>query len=117
MLPPRTRSKGIRIEAIRFRDPALPFQERADDLLGRLTAEEKIAMLHQRSPAVPRLALAEFWTGTEGVHGASWRDHQGTGRVLPATVFPQPPGIAAAWDPELARDIGRATGKQIRALH
>ena len=68
-------------------------------------------MLHQRSPAVPRLAVAEFLTGTEGVHGASWRDHEGTGEVLPATVFPQPPGIAASWDPELARDIGRATGR------
>jgi beta-glucosidase len=95
----------------------LSFRERADDLLGRLTAEEKIAMLHQRSPAVPRLGVAEFVTGTEGVHGASWRDHQGTGKVLPATVFPQPPGIAASWDPGLARDIGRATGREIRALH
>ena len=74
-------------------------------------------MLHQRSPAVPRLGMAEFHTGTEGVHGASWRDHAGTGKVLPATVFPQPPGIAASWDPGLARDIGRATGREIRALH
>jgi beta-glucosidase len=61
--------------------------------------------------------VAEFLTGTEGVHGASWRDHQGTGKVLPATVFPQPPGIAASWDPGLARDIGRATGREVRALH
>jgi beta-glucosidase len=74
-------------------------------------------MLHQRSPAVPRLAVAEFLTGTEGVHGASWRDHGGTGEVLAATTFPQPPGIAAAWDPELARAIGRATGREVRALH
>jgi beta-glucosidase len=108
---------GFTIEAIRYPDPALSFRERADDLLGRLTAEEKIAMLHQRSPAVPRLAVAEFLTGTEGVHGASWRDHGGTGEVLRATVFPQPPGIAASWDPQLARDIGRATAREIRALH
>jgi beta-glucosidase len=105
------------VEAIRYHDPALAFGERADDLLGRLTAEEKIAMLHQRSPAVPRLAMAEFWTGTEGVHGASWRDHGGTGEVLPATVFPQPPGIAASWDPALAGDIGRAVGREVRVLH
>jgi beta-glucosidase len=108
---------GITIEAIRYRDPALSFRDRADDLLGRLTAEEKITMLHQRSPAVPRLGLAEFATGTEGLHGASWRDHGGTGEVLPATVFPQPPGIAASWDPAVARDVGRATGREIRALH
>ena len=104
-------------EAPPFRDPARPFRARADDLLGRLTAEEKIAMLHQRSPAVPRLGAAEFHTGTEGVHGAAWRDHHGTGKTLPATVFPQPVGIAATWDPELGRRIGRATGREIRALH
>jgi len=33
-----------------FRDPSLPFGERADDLLARLTDQEKVAMLHQRSP-------------------------------------------------------------------
>ena len=116
-MPGKAPLGGVTIEAIRYHDPAFSFRERADDLLGRLTAEEKIAMLHQRSPAVPRLAVAEFLTGTEGVHGASWRDHGGTGEVLRATVFPQPPGIAASWDPELARDIGRATGREIRALH
>jgi beta-glucosidase len=100
-----------------FRDPSLSWRERADDLVGLLTAQEKIAMLHQRSPAVPRLDVAEFCTGTEGVHGASWRDHQGTGLVLPATVFPQPVGLAATWDPELVREVGRATGREVRALH
>jgi beta-glucosidase len=108
---------GPRDEALPFRDPARPFRARADDLLGRLTAEEKIAMLHQRSPAVPRLGAAEFHTGTEGVHGAAWRDHHGTGKTLPATVFPQPVGIAATWDPELGRRVGRATGREIRSLH
>jgi beta-glucosidase len=100
-----------------FRDPALPFGERADDLLRRLTDEEKIAMLHQRSPAVARLGVAEFHTGTEGVHGAAWRDHQGTGKTLPATVFPQPAGLAASWDPQLAHLVGRATAREVRALH
>lgn len=100
-----------------FRDPALSMRQRAEDLLGRLTDEEKIAMLHQRSPAIPRLDVAEFHTGTEGLHGASWRDHLGNGKTLPATVFPQPVGIAASWDPDLAGQIGRATALEIRALH
>jgi beta-glucosidase len=100
-----------------FRDPALDFRQRAEDLLSRLTDDEKIAMLHQHSPAVPRLGVAEFRTGTEGVHGAAWRDHEGTGKTLPATVFPQPVGIAATWDPGLARRVGEATGREIRALH
>lgn len=110
-------SEVLAIEAIRYSDPSLPFGERADDLLGRLTSSEKVAMLHQRSPAIPRLGLAEFWTGMEGVHGASWRDHRGSGKVLPATVFPQPVGLAAAWDPELAWEVGRATGRENRGLH
>ena len=74
-------------------------------------------MLHQHSPAIPRLGLAEFRTGMEGVHGASWRDHAGSGKVLPATVFPQPVGLAATWDSELAWEVGRATGLENRALH
>jgi beta-glucosidase len=100
-----------------FRDPSASFAERADDLLAALTGDEKIAMLHQYSPPVPRLGLAGFCTGTECLHGASWRDHQGTGAVLPATVFPQPTGLAASWDPDLVRQVGRATGREIRALH
>ena len=101
-----------------FRDPSLSWRERADDLLGRLTAREKIAMLHQRSPAVPRLGVAEFHTGTEGVHGASWRDHQGTGRVLPATVFPQPVGLAASWDPRssCARSAGPPAARSVPCM-
>jgi beta-glucosidase len=51
------------------------------------------------------------------VHGASVRDHGGTGLTLPATVFPQPGGLAATWDPDLLRDVGQATAREIRALH
>ena len=103
--------------AARFRDPSLPFAERAADLLGRLSREEKIGMLHQFSGPVPRLGIAGFATGTEGLHGASWRDHAGTGTTLPATVFPQPPGLAATWDPKLVAEVGRATAREVRALH
>ncbi|HEX6524551.1 MAG TPA: glycoside hydrolase family 3 C-terminal domain-containing protein [Streptosporangiaceae bacterium] len=95
----------------------LSFDERAAGLLARLTDDEKIAMLHQFSPAVPRLGIAAFVTGTEGLHGASWRDHGGTGLTLPATVFPQPAGLGATWDPDLVRDVAQATAREIRALH
>jgi beta-glucosidase len=111
------RSDSLSGPAAGFRDPTVGFRERADDLLRRLTDEEKIAMLHQRSPAVARLGVAEFRTGTEGVHGAAWRDHHGTGKTLPATAFPQPVGLAASWDPGLAREVGRATAREVRALH
>ncbi|AEE46915.1 glycoside hydrolase family 3 C-terminal domain-containing protein [Cellulomonas fimi] len=92
-----------------YRDTALPLAERARDLLGRLELAEKVAFLHQRVPAVPRLGLAEFRTGTEALHGVAWL---GT-----ATTFPQPVGLAATWDTELVREVGEAVGTEVRAKH
>ncbi|MGW6443007.1 glycoside hydrolase family 3 C-terminal domain-containing protein [Lentzea sp. NPDC055074] len=92
-----------------FHDPALPTRKRIDDLLGRLTLDERIAMLHQYSPAVPRLGLAAFRTGTEALHGVAWL---GT-----ATVFPQAVGLGATWDEELVRRVAEATSIELRAMH
>src|SRR5579884_2048134 len=47
-------------------------RQRVDDLLSRLTRDERVAMLHQYAPAVPRLGLAAFRTGTEALHGVAW---------------------------------------------
>ena len=92
-----------------FRDPALPRRERVEDLLGRLTLDERLAMLHQYSPAVPRLGLAAFRTGTEALHGVAW--------LGPATVFPQAVGLGATWDPDLVRRVAEATSAELRAFH
>ncbi len=92
-----------------FRDPKLPFGERADLLLARLTPAERVAMLHQRSPAIPRLGLAEWHTGQEALHGAAWRG--------PATVFPQAIGLGATWDPELVQQVGEAAAREVLAKH
>ncbi|AEI12954.1 glycoside hydrolase family 3 C-terminal domain-containing protein [Cellulomonas gilvus] len=92
-----------------YRDPTRPFDERARDLVARLTTAEKIAMLHQRGPAVERLGLRAFTTGAEVLHGVSWL---GT-----ATVYPQPVGLGATWDPELLERIGDAVGVELRAKH
>ncbi|WP_434443180.1 glycoside hydrolase family 3 C-terminal domain-containing protein [Lentzea sp. E54] len=92
-----------------FRNPALPRRKRVDDLLGRLTLDERIAMLHQYSPAVPRLGVAAFRTGTEALHGVAW--------LGPATVFPQAVGLGATWDPELVRRVAEATSVELRAFH
>ncbi|GAB3891164.1 glycoside hydrolase family 3 protein [Kibdelosporangium lantanae] len=92
-----------------FRDPATTLGDRVDDLLARLTLDERIAMLHQYSPAVPRLGIAAFRTGTEALHGVSWL---GT-----ATVFPQAVGLGATWDEDLVRRVGEATSVELRAFH
>ncbi|WP_457540489.1 glycoside hydrolase family 3 C-terminal domain-containing protein [Streptomyces filamentosus] len=91
-----------------FRDPALPVDQRAADLLGRLTPAERLSLLHQFAPAVDRLGLAAFRTGQEALHGVAW--------MGPATVFPQAVGLGASWHPELVRRVGEAVSREARAM-
>ncbi|NUT46239.1 MAG: carbohydrate-binding protein [Saccharothrix sp.] len=92
-----------------FRDPDLPRATRIDDLLGRLTVDERISLLHQYQPAVPRLGIGPFKTGTEALHGVAW-----LGR---STVFPQALGLATTWDPDLVERVGAVTGREARGFH
>ncbi|MFD7135957.1 glycoside hydrolase family 3 C-terminal domain-containing protein [Streptomyces sp. NPDC059894] len=91
-----------------FRDPHLPFAKRIDDLLSRLTPQEKVSFLHQFAPAVERLGVAAFRTGQEALHGVAW--------MGPATVFPQAVGLGATWNPELVRRVGDAVSREVRAM-
>ncbi|MFF0256353.1 glycoside hydrolase family 3 C-terminal domain-containing protein [Micromonospora zamorensis] len=103
-----------------FRDPHLPVIARVDDLLGRLTQDEKISMLHQYQPAIPRLGIGLFKTGTEALHGVAWStDIDNNGAVVKArgTVFPQPVGMASTWNTDLIRQVGSAVGDEARGYH
>src|SRR5688500_17410152 len=85
-------------ESFPFRDPSLSVTARVDGLLGRLTLAEKISMLHQYQPAIPRLGVASFKTGTEALHGVAWTtDPNNGGAVVTAegTVFPQAIGLGS----------------------
>lgn len=92
-----------------FRDPGQPLAARVDDLLARLTLDEKIALLHQYQAPVPRLGIGAFRTGTEALHGLAW--------LGVATVFPQAVGLASTWNPELVRSVGAAVGDEVRGMH
>ncbi|MFB9802605.1 glycoside hydrolase family 3 C-terminal domain-containing protein, partial [Streptomonospora salina] len=96
-------------EDLPFRDPDLSVDERVADLLGRLTRDEKIAMLHQYQPAIPRLDIGAFRTGSEALHGVAWLGE--------ATVFPQSVGLGATWDTGLVERVGGATGTEMRGFH
>ncbi|MES0833811.1 glycoside hydrolase family 3 C-terminal domain-containing protein [Nocardiopsis tropica] len=89
------------------RDPGLPDELRLDDLLSRLTTDEKIGLLHQHQAPVERVGLGPFRTGTEALHGLAW--------LGPATVYPQALGLASAWDPDLLRRVGEATADAVLA--
>ncbi|MBT2378877.1 glycoside hydrolase family 3 C-terminal domain-containing protein [Streptomyces sp. ISL-111] len=91
-----------------FRDATLSLDERVDDLLRRLTRDERIAMLHQFAPAVERLGIEAFRTGQEALHGVAW--------MGPATVFPQAVGLGATWNEDLVRQVGEAVGEEARAM-
>lgn len=93
----------------RFRDPSLPFEERVEDLLKRLTLEEKIAQLMNDAPAVERLGIPAYNWWNECLHGV--------GRAGVATVFPQAIGLAATWDIELMERVGAAIAGEARAKH
>ncbi|WP_285729574.1 glycoside hydrolase family 3 protein [Nocardiopsis sp. ATB16-24] len=89
------------------RDPDLPDEYRLDDLIGRLTTEEKLGLLHQHQAPIERLGIGPFRTGTEALHGLAW--------LGPATVHPQALGLASTWDPDLVRRVGEATADEVLA--
>jgi beta-glucosidase len=103
-----------------FRDPRLPLAARVDDLIGRLTLDEKISLLHQYQPAIPRLGIKLFKAGTEALHGVAWSndiDHNGAVVTAAGTAFPQPIGLASTWNPDLLRQVGSAVGDEARGYH
>ncbi|MFC7308193.1 glycoside hydrolase family 3 C-terminal domain-containing protein [Streptomyces monticola] len=81
---------------------------RVEKLLGKLTLDEKISLLHQWQPAIPRLGMKAFRTGTEALHGLAW--------LGKATVFPQAIGLASTWNPDLIEQVGAAVGDEVRGL-
>ncbi|MFC4071079.1 glycoside hydrolase family 3 C-terminal domain-containing protein [Actinoplanes subglobosus] len=106
--------------AFPFRDPSLPLATRLDDLLGRLTLDEKISLLHQYQPAIPRLGLNVFKSGTEALHGVAWSNdyYDNSAKIdATATVFPQAVGLASTWDPALITRVGEAVGDELRGFH
>lgn len=96
-------------EATPYLDPGLPLERRVDDLVGRMTLDEKIAQMVHEAPAVERLAVPAYNWWNECLHGVA--------RAGRATVFPQAIGLAAAWDPELLERVATAISDEARAKH
>jgi len=94
---------------IPFRDQKLSYAERANDLLGRLTLEEKVSQMTYQSAAIPRLGIPEYNWWNECLHGV--------GRAGIATVFPQAIGLAATFDEPLVHRVAVATSDEARAKH
>ena len=96
-------------EAKLYLDPSQPIDKRVDDLVSRMTLEEKVSQLIDRAPAIPRLDVPAYNWWNEGLHGIARSGY--------ATVFPQAIGNAATWDVPLVGDISTTISTEARAKY
>ena len=80
-----------------YQDATLDPEQRAEDLLGRLTLQQKVDLMNYTSPAIPELGIPQYNWWNEALHGSA--------RNGLATVFPQAIGMAASWDDHLLLDV------------
>ena len=90
-------------------NPNLSSEERARDLISRLTLEEKAALMCDVSDAIPRLGIKNFNWWSEALHGLANNND--------VTVFPEPIGMAASFDDELVYQIFMAAADETRAKY
>lgn len=95
-----------------FRDPSLSLDERLSDILERLTLNEKIGLLATHQLPIERLGIGEWYVGHEVARGLVNREQE-----KPSTVFPQPIGMSASFDPEMMYAIGKTAAKEARAYY
>ena len=84
-------------------------QERAAELVSRMTLTEKVSQMVYDAPAIERLGIPDYNWWNECLHGVA--------RAGAATVFPQAIGLAATWNPDLVHRIAAAISDEARAKH
>ena len=97
---------SLSAQTLPYQNASLPASQRADDLLSRLTLEEKVSLMMDTSPAIPRLGIPQFQWWNEALHGI--------GRNGYATVFPITMAMAASWDDELLHKVFTAVSDEAR---
>jgi beta-glucosidase len=92
-----------------YMDPTLSNQQRVDDLVSRMTLDEKVAQLVNTAPAIPHLNIPAYDFWSEGLHGIARSGY--------ATLFPQAIGMAATWDAPLLHQISTIISTEARAKY
>jgi len=92
-----------------WNNPSLTPEERADDLISRLTLVEKASQLLHESPSIERLGIPAYNWWNECLHGIA--------RAGRATIFPQAIGLAATFDVALIEGVSNAISEEGRAKH
>ena len=105
-----------------YLDESLPADVRIEDAIGRMTLDEKIAMIHAQSkfstPGCPRLGIPEIWM-SDGPHGVrvefTWDDWMWAGWTNDScTAMPALTCLAATFNPDLAERYGEVVGSEAR---
>lgn len=92
-----------------YLDPGQPVEVRVEDLVSRMTLEQKISQMQNGAAAIPELGIAEYDWWNECLHGVA--------RNGIATVFPQAIGMAATWNPDLIFKEADIISTEARAKH
>ena len=92
-----------------YLDESLSFEERANDLVSRMTLEEKTSQMVYQAPAVPRLGIPSYNWWNEALHGVA--------RAGTATMFPQAIAMAATFDEDLVHEAADVISTEGRAKY
>lgn len=92
-----------------YKDKSKSFEERAHDLVSRLTVLERCEQLKYDAPAIERLSVPAYNWWNEGLHGVA--------RAGTATMFPQAIGLAASFDEDLLQSVGDVISTEARAKY
>ncbi len=96
-------------QRVLYTDPGVPVERRVDDLVSRMTLEEKVSQMMNSAAAIPRLGIPEYNWWNEALHGVA--------RAGIATVFPQAIGMAATFDEKLVYRMADVVSTEARAKH
>jgi beta-glucosidase len=91
-----------------YLDTSLALDQRVDDLVSRMTLEEKVSQMMNAAPAIPRLGIPEYDWWNEALHGVAFGV---------ATVFPQAIGLGATFDPQLINRVSTVISEEARAKY
>ena len=92
-----------------YLDPKLPLEKRVDDLISRMTLEEKVSQMMNAAPAIPRLGIPQYDWWNEALHGVAFSGV--------ATVFPQAIGLGATFNPQLVNRVANVISDEARAKY
>jgi len=91
-----------------YRNASLPIEKRLDDLMGRLTVEEKAILLNHKGPTIERFNIrSDQWN--QCLNGVQW--------TRPTTLFPICLAMAATWDTSLVHEVATVLSDEARAIY